>query len=565
MLALEVTLLTGRYVATAADDRGRAEWPPHPARLFSALAAAHFEAESPAPGALAALGWLEQQGAPHVTAPEASEREVVTVFVPVNDTTVLGSFDDEAAALDAARAEVEQCRAAGGKPLAKAEKDLAKAATRFADAVKKATARFPPGKEPKDDPGRTAALLPEHRTRRSRTFPSAAPRDLDAAPVVRFAWPEATAPADVAAALDALAARVVRLGHSSSLVSVRVAADDVATDDAATWVPLAAGPAAGPTRVLRVPAPGQTDALATAFALAGDAPGRVMPAAFQRYGAAVPRLDVATPASVFGEDWLVLRRVDGPRLPSVRAVDLARTARAALMESFGPGAPEILSGHAPSGEPAVRPHLAFVPLPFVGHEHADGALLGLALVVPRAASDDERRAVYRALAAWEDRWRQGDDDAPRLPIFLERGGELGVRRVEGDAAQSTLRAASWCEPSTRWASATPVALDRNPGDLNARDAAKEAAAFAEAEQILRVACERIGLPAPVEVVVQAAAPLAGGDKTRRFPPYRAGKPPVQRVLVHASLRFASPVRGPILLGAARYLGLGLFRPVSDHA
>ena len=39
MLAIEVTFLTGRYVATAYNTRTESEWPPHPARLFSALAA----------------------------------------------------------------------------------------------------------------------------------------------------------------------------------------------------------------------------------------------------------------------------------------------------------------------------------------------------------------------------------------------------------------------------------------------------------------------------------------------------------------------------------------------
>ena len=60
MFALAVEFLTGRYVATAFNDRERAEWPPHPARVFSALVATHFE--EPEPPARAALEWLEQQG-----------------------------------------------------------------------------------------------------------------------------------------------------------------------------------------------------------------------------------------------------------------------------------------------------------------------------------------------------------------------------------------------------------------------------------------------------------------------------------------------------------------------
>jgi CRISPR-associated protein Csb2 len=61
-----------------------------------------------------------------------------------------------------------------------------------------------------------------------------------------------------------------------------------------------------------------------------------------------------------------------------------------------------------------------------------------------------------------------------------------------------------------------------------------------------------------------AAPLAGGDKARQFPPFETGKPPIQRVLVHATLTFEQPVEGPVLLGAGRYFGLGLFRPLRDH-
>lgn len=39
MFAITIELLGGSYVATAYNDRDRGEWPPHPARLFSALVA----------------------------------------------------------------------------------------------------------------------------------------------------------------------------------------------------------------------------------------------------------------------------------------------------------------------------------------------------------------------------------------------------------------------------------------------------------------------------------------------------------------------------------------------
>lgn len=572
MLVLEVALLTGRYVATAFNDRETSEWPPHPARLFSALVAAHFEALDPPEDERAALQWLEAQGAPEILAPAASGRDVVTVFVPVNDTSVVGSLDGEKAAVDEARGDLEAARVKGGKAVSTAEKKLAKVEAKLAEAARKATAAPAAGSEGKAAPTEAASVLPERRKRQPRTFPSVTPAEMGADARFALVWPAAEPPAAVRATLDALAARVVRLGHSSSFVSVRLLDEAPAEPGPhqVRWVPddtTSAG--GGETHVLRVVGPGQLAALCAAYATQGDAPGRVMPARFQRYAQPRSRTAEAVPRSAFGEDWIVLRRVDprgkrSPRLPSVRAADVARTARKALMAALGDGVPDILSGHHASGKPLDRAHLAYVPLPFVGHERADGSILGMALVLPRDASAEERQAVFRALHAWEQRFGEEDDGELRVPLNLGEAGKLWLARQEEEAVQSTLRPETWCAQARSWASATPVALDRNPGDLRSQDPAKEAAAYAEAEETIAVACTRIGLPRPARVTAVPAAPLAGADKARLFPPFLTGKPPVQRVLVHATLAFDEAVRGPILLGAGRYFGLGLFRPLVDH-
>ena len=67
MLAIEIELLMGRYAATAHHDRGKAEWPPHPARFFSALVAALYDREEADQDERAALLWLEKQGAPSLS------------------------------------------------------------------------------------------------------------------------------------------------------------------------------------------------------------------------------------------------------------------------------------------------------------------------------------------------------------------------------------------------------------------------------------------------------------------------------------------------------------------
>lgn len=563
MLAVEVVFLTGRYVATSFNDRTRAEWPPHPARLFSALVATHFESAEPSDNDRTSLAWLERQGSPTITASDADARDVVTVFVPVNDTTVVGSLDDEASRLADAQAAVESAKANGSKALVSARTKLAKAEARFTQAVRLAVAPLPAGKEGKEGPALAESLLPDRRMRQARSFPSVFPSE----PRVTFAWPHAEPPDEIRTCLDALAARLVRLGHSSSLVTARV------LDEAppATWVPEAVPTTTRPLGecVLRVVNVGQFDALCSDFDRHGDAPGRVLPFAFQRY---VCRAKAATQgstqdrASDFGDDWIVLRRVDGPnirslRLPSRRAVDVARSARRALLAGFGPGAPEVLSGHGAPDKPSSRPHLAIIPLPFVGWDRADGSIGGVALALPRARTTDGEAALYQALGGWRKLSRQEKD--LRLVVHLGSAGSLLLGPAdETGSVPTTLSPETWCRPALRWASATPIALDRNPGDLRAKDPHKEAAAYAQAEATIALACEQVGLPRPARVVVVPAAPLAGGEKARLFPPFKSGG--VQRVLVHATLAFDAPVSGPVLLGAGRYFGLGLFRPLGDH-
>ena len=48
----------------------------------------------------------------------------------------------------------------------------------------------------------------------------------------------------------------------------------------------------------------------------------------------------------------------------------------------------------------------------------------------------------------------------------------------------------------RWASLSPIALDRSPGELLARDPVTAAPAVRRARKIVALACEGIGLPRP---------------------------------------------------------------------
>jgi len=214
MFCLSVELLTGRYVATDYADRGLAEWPPHPARVFSALVATW--AEDPDPQSEAALQWLEAQSPPALCASPASHRDVVTVFVPVNDTSVLGDLDKKTEPLREARAEVAALQ--GLLALSKAQTKALEKATKALKAAESDLnkALMAPAKVSDSDLASAQGLLPDGRKKMPRAFPSVTPQ----APRFSLVWPDAEPEADTRAALDALCARVHRIGHSSSLVSL---------------------------------------------------------------------------------------------------------------------------------------------------------------------------------------------------------------------------------------------------------------------------------------------------------------------------------------------------------
>ncbi|HSW31649.1 MAG TPA: type I-U CRISPR-associated protein Csb2 [Longimicrobiales bacterium] len=562
---LRIEYLTGRCTATSYNDRNTAEWPPHPTRVFSALVDAWADGDPPDANERAALEWLAELPPPAIAASGRSERNVVPHFVPVNDVGVLKAFADQREKLDAARAELAEAETAlaaaaavgDARKRTTAERQALRLSRAF-DRKRAALASVLAEDQGTDDAPNAAAIrrarsvLPEGRTRQARTFPSVTPHES----VVHLVW-EAEAASSHCRALDALARRVVRLGHSSSLVWCRV----VEAVPPVTLVARDDGPV-----ILRVPSAGQVGKLVDAYSFHQQVEPRVLPCRFQRYGAPA---DTGVPpirASVFDDEWIVLRQVGGPRLSSTLSVELTQAVRAALMSHAEDPPPEVMSGHRVDGAPSEAPHLATLALPYVGSAHATGVILGVAVVMPRGITPEDRRALLRAIGTWEadTRIRLGDEEveAPPVQVRLGARGVIELERVVwGTAPLANLRPSAWCRPARTWLSATPVALDRNPGSLNARDPDEARAAHDNAAGIIALACERIGLPRPERVEVLPSVAMPGVWKARAFPPFPADPRKPQRVKVHALLGFSEPVQGPVLLGAGRYYGLGLFRPV----
>lgn len=539
MFAIHVELMTGRYVATAHDDRRRAEWPPHPARLFSALVAAHYEG-TPTAEERAALVWLEQQPAPSLSVSNepgaVGHRDVHDVFVPVNDITTISSFEHK---LRESLTALEKLRGEGADPkvIKKAEKEVTKRRAQLATELS-----TPDHDPPLKTLNLARALLPGARTRQMRTFPVVVPED----PNIVFLW-ASTPTSAVRACLQSLCERVTRLGHSSSLVWCRVgepvAPSLVARHDG--------------DLLLRTVAAGQLDRLDAAFAEHQGIQGRVLPAVPQRYGPPLSERP-SVRSSLFADDWIVFERVGGARIQSSRTADLARALRGALLERHGqPGMPAALSGHEADGRPTTQPHLAFVALPYVGSEHADGSVKGMAIVPPRLFTRSDQVLLYRLIAQWEQAQPDGC-----LTLAGKGLPPVVFKRVEVASLESS-RPRRWSRQSNRFVTATPIALDRNPGNLRSNFERTAHKAAEDAEATIADSCEAIGLPRPSNVEISFAPLLQGAQAATAFLAARPGKP--QRVRVHAEIKFAENVCGPVLIGAGRHFGLGLCLPMGEGA
>jgi CRISPR-associated protein Csb2 len=567
-LVVKVTYLTGRSVASEYNNRERAEWPPHPARLYSTLVATWAESEEQKQTERVALEWLATRGAPSIYASEATFRDAVPYFVPVNDTAVLDTCDRQRGRVSEAESALSETKSQyqaavsandtkaaekAAKALGQEEKSLGAERKKLEKMLEGDIQPYAEGTQPAAKIKSAQALLPDHRGKQVRSFPSVSLADGN----VYFSWSAEPAELEIhGPALAELVTRVVRVGHSSSLVTCSL----VEEAPVSNWEPDSAG-----ELVLRVPDPRQFALLEAAYTRHQEVEPRVLPCRFQRYARAGMLPAVRPGATCFGEDWIVFRQTGGRRLSQLACVNVARAMRGALLKFATDPPPELISGHKVDGERSDTPHLAVVPLPFVGNRHATGELLGLALVLPRAAENAERAALLRAIGLWEHQARRDLDDelveAPALELTLGQAGVITLERVEwGMSSLKTLRNDTWCRPAQAWVTATPIALDRNPGNLFAADPAEAKAAYDAAEDCIAVACERLGLPRPSSVEIHPSVPLQGGAKARAYPAYPTDPSRVQRVKVHARLEFAVPVSGPVLLGAGRYYGLGLCLP-----
>jgi CRISPR-associated protein Csb2 len=270
--------------------------------------------------------------------------------------------------------------------------------------------------------------------------------------------------------------------------------------------------------------------------------------------------------STFATNWIVLPGNTAERfVPDTRATAIVtKRMRDALMSSFGSAGqavPAWISGQEVDGRPARSAHLAIVPMLDVGHSYAGGALLGVALVPPTVVPNAEEVLIGALL-----RLQLADADVPQMRLQFQAFGKPAEWRLNltDDDARSSLSPDLYISKrgARRWASVTPIVFDRHPH-------AKGAEAQTEIESLVATSVQRIGLPAP-SLVFASKHPAHEGAISA----YPSGNAPAwtrwsvpasiaTRPLTHAVIEFSSPIHGPLIIGAGRFMGLGLFLPMEE--
>lgn len=355
---------------------------------------------------------------------------------------------------------------------------------------------------------------------------------------VAFVWPDAHADDGVLWRLSRLARRVPYFGRSTSSAEVDVR--DETVESRPSWVTYR------PTRLgtsgalaLRVPYPGYTDQLRAAYADGQRA--WEMSRAIEYTSGVDPEEGAGTALTSADGPYreLLVWPAERGRVPirGDRLLTVTDILRRSVIDRVADPVPAQASGHGADG----RPHVGYLPLLDVGHRYADGHLLGVGVAIPGDLPDAERIAVLRGLLG-------ADGESP---IRVLRAGAEGIVRLGDPAEPPTtwgLRPDRWMGQPTgarRWVSVTPVMLDRYPGR---RDPA----------EMLADAFVTAGYPQPESVTVLEAPLVRGAVHMPRRDTIPTNRP--RRPFMHCRVEFASPVRGPVIAGALRYLGCGMFVP-----
>lgn len=552
-LKVVIDFITGRCVAASVSDRDHPEWPPHPGRLFMAMAATVFETGE-SDDEVSALQWLESLPAPEIHSSEANFRSLVKHYVPVNDKiSVNKSILQSIPGLTRSKQERSYPTSI---PIDTKVIYLWNNTEGIEMHIKALNAIC------------SNLIRVGHSSSLVRAWTELNDQDEPLANPQRRIWKPVSKQSD-------LQVRIPGNGEFERLKSAYNADKaDQFVDIVQTIESLKGKPQREAKKLFE-----EQFGIPYGKNLRAPEPTPARLGLWQGYR--LLREETAdqpvVACSHFDSELLILTKMEGRNLSAQDTLALTARLRDAAMSNCSViPTPAWLGGHDPeSGKPTNLPHVAFLSLPFVGREYADAHVMGLALAVPRTqyVSAAERGRLLGPL------FYNQSGDVRDVVLKLGPLGEWTLRLEERSEPPLSLQNRTWVGPSKTWASVTPVVLDRYP-----KSSMVDNRKYWESEvrETISRSCTNAGLPHPVEIDLDTTGWHVGTpraypkSRTLRstvsddligklgdgYPqiPGRPTKP--SRPQIHVFLRFEQPILGPVLIGGGRFCGYGLCKPIT---
>ncbi len=499
-LLIAVRFHDGRY-------HGQPEWPPAPARLFQALVAAAAKGATLDEIDKDALEWLERLDAPLILVPPARKGQTFANFVPNND-------------LDA--------------------KD--------------------------GDPARVAEI---------RAAKRICPRLFDQDAQLLYLWQFASEDTHARVIAD-LTNRLYQLGRgidmafaTAETLDAERAAACLAEYRGAIYRPCTSGSG----EALACPQPGSLKSLQERFKAMGGRfqvhrVGRTVGQTFSQPPKPRFRQVVydSPPVQLVFELRARTRTGEFFAWPLDEIVRLVETVRDSAAKALSDALPDqraciervFIGRGASEADKGCR--IRILPLPSIGHVHAERSIRRLLVEVPPDCPLAARDIAW-AFTAWVP--HDGETGEPTGWQLVEIEAQAGERYAKMPSHYGI-----GSEAFRRWRTVTPAALPASAGrrridPARIREEAKSGCERADEESRAAAAvCQALrhsAIVTPAHTIRVQREPFeAKGARAEAFAP---GTRFSRHALWHVEIAFAAPVSGPLVIGDGRYLGLGIMTPV----
>lgn len=239
-------------------------------------------------------------------------------------------------------------------------------------------------------------------------------------------------------------------------------------------------------------------------------------------------------------------------IPQTRTVSLTEEARESAARRLVEAMPEcqplverFLTGRSAASNDLTR-RVCIVPLPSIGHSQTSPSIRRIAVLIPPDCliPVPDLEWAFSGLPVSGTN-KQTPTDTPAILVQI--------------APPDMIDHYGFDRSARKWRTVTPVIL---PEPLPfARRGSQRSESEGRSAYSLSQACRHAGISArPTDIRVQEEPFLVRGEMAGAYSPGR-----FEGRLRHAEIAFEQPIRGPLLIGDGRFVGLGLMQPVLERS